>query len=115
MNQQTHLIKARETWLKVYQDLGSVAKAARRCGIARSTLYRWIERFEQEGKEGLKDKSKKPHRLARLKVTQEQEQLILQIRKQYSYGQKRSAHICGATIRSSFLLPLSGVFCRNIR
>ncbi|QHT65338.1 IS481 family transposase [Rhodocytophaga rosea] len=92
--QQIHSIKARETWLKVYQDLGSVAKAARRCGIARSTLYRWIERFKELGKEGLKDKSKRPHKLFRLKVTEEQEQLILSIRKKYKYGQKRiSAHL----------------------
>ena len=94
MKTQDHQIKARETWLKVYQELRSITKTARRCGIARSTLYRWIERFKEEGKEGLKDKSKKPHRLARLKVTDEQEQLILQIRKQYSYGQKRiSTHL----------------------
>lgn len=82
---QIHLVKARETWQKVYQGLGSVAKAARRCGIAHSTLYRWIERFNKEGKEGLKDKSKRPHKLFRFKVTEEQEQLILSIRKKYKY------------------------------
>lgn len=53
MNTQAQLIKARESWLKVYQDLGSITKADRRCGIARSTLYRWIER----SREGLQDKS----------------------------------------------------------
>jgi transposase-like protein len=48
-------------------------------GIARSTLHRWLSRFEKQGQQGLKDLSKKPKRLARLKVTDEQEQLILQI------------------------------------
>jgi hypothetical protein len=34
MHQQIHLMKARETWLKVYQELGSVSKAARRMNQA---------------------------------------------------------------------------------
>lgn len=63
-------------------------------GIAQSTLYKWIKKFNKEGKEGLKDKSKRPHKLFRLKVTEEQAQLILSIRKKYKYGQKRiSAHL----------------------
>lgn len=42
----------------------------------------------------MKDKSKRPHRLHRLKVTDEHMKLILSIRKQYQYGQKRiSAHL----------------------
>jgi transposase InsO family protein len=73
----------------VYQELGSVSKAARRCGIARSTLHRWLKRFGEQGKEGLQDKSKRPKRLARLKVTEEQEKLVLELRKQHQYGQKR--------------------------
>lgn len=59
-----------------------------------STLYRWIERFNKEGKEGAKDKSKRPHKLFGLKLTKEQEQLIFSIRKKYPYGQKHiNAHL----------------------
>jgi transcriptional regulator of acetoin/glycerol metabolism len=50
-------IKARETWVKCYEELGSVSKAARKCGIPRSTLYRWIKRVELVGKDGLKSKN----------------------------------------------------------
>jgi transposase len=106
-SQQIHLVKARETWLKVYQELGSVAKAARRCGIARSTLYRWIERFNKLGKEGLKDKSKRPHKLFRLKVIDEQEQLILSITKKYKYGQKMD-------LMQDIIGPSSVLICSGI-
>lgn len=53
-------LKAREIWIKTYKELGSVSKAARRCGIPRSTLYRWIKRFNTGGKSSLHDKSTRP-------------------------------------------------------
>ncbi|WP_183308069.1 helix-turn-helix domain-containing protein, partial [Dysgonomonas hofstadii] len=44
----------------MYEQTGSVTKTALRCGIARTTLYRWIKRYQEEGKSGLSDKSKRP-------------------------------------------------------
>ncbi|GAC1424431.1 MAG: hypothetical protein NVS1B13_03080 [Flavisolibacter sp.] len=40
-------IKAREKWLLTYQELGSVNKAALKCGVPRSTIYRWIKRYKK--------------------------------------------------------------------
>ncbi|MBJ7436102.1 MAG: transposase, partial [Acinetobacter sp.] len=82
-------LKARALWIKSYFELGSVSKAARKCGIPRSTLYRWIARYKQSGKDGLQDFSKKPHRLARVKITNKLEQLILETRKQHKFGPQR--------------------------
>ncbi|MFC5409265.1 helix-turn-helix domain-containing protein [Larkinella bovis] len=48
-------VQARQTWLAVYRQVGSVSVAARRCGIARSTLQRWIKR---QATEGLTDQSR---------------------------------------------------------
>lgn len=50
----------RQKWLELYAETGSVTKTALLCGIARSTLYRWINRGKEEGKSELSDKSKRP-------------------------------------------------------
>ena len=67
----------RQKWLGIYTETGSVTKTALRCGIARSTLYRWINREKEQGKSKLSDKSKRPSRLANMKVTLELKPLFL--------------------------------------
>ncbi len=78
--------KARSLWIKTYKELGSVSKAAIKCGIPRSTLYRWITRFRFEGKAGLKGHSKRPNNLANQKVDEEIIKLIKSIRSKFSLG-----------------------------
>jgi transposase len=41
----------------------SVAGLCREFGVSRKTGYKWIERFEQAGLEGLKDQSRAPHQV----------------------------------------------------
>lgn len=48
MRERDRKAKARATWLEVYNALGSVSKAAIKCGIARSTLHRWLKRAKNE-------------------------------------------------------------------
>lgn len=86
MKKQEQKQKARADWIKVYQQLGSISKAARRCGIARSTLQRWIRRLPEEG---LADRSRRPHWLARQKWDDEVVNLILDIRDTHRYGKIR--------------------------
>jgi transposase InsO family protein len=43
----------------------SVARAARAAGVTRGTAYKWLRRFEEEGIEGLQDRSSRPHSIAR--------------------------------------------------
>lgn len=87
-------IKARETWLKCYEELGSVSKAARKCGIPRSTLYRWIKRVKSEGKAGLTGRSKRPKTLAKQKITIDLVELIKSIRQEFNFGPQRiSLHL----------------------
>jgi len=49
MNSKKRKITARKNWIKIYAELGSISKAARRCGIPRSTLYRWVNRSIKSG------------------------------------------------------------------
>lgn len=82
-------IKARQKWLQIYEELGSVTKASIKCGISRSTLYRWIERSKSEEDTKLSDKSKRPKNLSKLKVTNEIVTLILDIRSRHNRGAQR--------------------------
>ena len=87
-------IKARETWLKCFEELGSVSKAARKCGIPRSTLYRWIKRVKSEGKDALTGRSRRPKTLAKQKITNDLIELIKSIRQEFDFGPQRiSLHL----------------------
>lgn len=81
-------IRTRQNWIKVYEQLGSISKTANKCGIARSTLYRWLNRYQ---KEGFNDRSRKPNRLARLSIDDETVNLVLQIRALHHFGKLRIA------------------------
>jgi transposase InsO family protein len=86
MSSKARAIKARETWVKCYENLGSVSMAARKCGIPRSTLYRWIKRVQAEGKDGLNGRSKRPKTLGKQKITAELVELIKAIRSEFKFG-----------------------------
>lgn len=89
-------------WLKTYTESGSVSQTALRCGIARSTLHRWIKRYKEEGEQGLSDKSRRPKRLANTKVTENLEQLVLGLRDKKHWGAARiSVHLLRKGIQLS--------------
>lgn len=89
MKEEARKVKTRENWLKINEELGSIAKASRKIGVSRSTLYRWLIRYNIEGRDGLSDKSRRPKRLANLKVDQDLEQQILVLRKKRNWGPQR--------------------------
>jgi transposase len=54
--------KGREMMIRVVVDFGlSKAAAARRFNTTPKTVAKWIDRFEAEGMEGLRDRSSRPH------------------------------------------------------
>lgn len=79
MKDKERQVRVRKNWLKTYQELGCLSKAALRCGVARLTMHRWIKRYNEEGETGLSDKSKRPKMLSNSKVSPETEALILDI------------------------------------
>lgn len=99
MDKQARKVRAREKWLKIYEETQSVTKTALRCGVARSTLYRWKKRYDEQGRAGLSDKSKRPRRLANQKVDAYLEQLILQLRKKRKWGAQRISNYLKRTKR----------------
>lgn len=65
MREKDRKAKARATGLEAYNALGSVSKAAIRCGIVRSTLYRWLKRTKNE--QNLLDYSHRPKKLVKIR------------------------------------------------
>lgn len=51
----------RETWLEEFQAGETITEIARKHGISRKAVYKWIERYEAYGLEGLRDLSRAPH------------------------------------------------------
>ncbi|MEM1043877.1 MAG: helix-turn-helix domain-containing protein, partial [Bacteroidota bacterium] len=53
MKDSPHVLKARLTWVKLYQETGNASFVCRRCGISRPTLRKWWTRYQAEGEAGL--------------------------------------------------------------
>ena len=82
------VLKARLRWVQMYQRTQNQALTCRRCGIAKKTLRKWCRRYEAQGEEGLRSRSRRPHKLPASKVTPEHEALILELRRARRLGPK---------------------------
>ena len=58
-------------------------------GVSRETWYKWKRRYNTHGLDGLKNQSRRPHRIKQKKVTEELEKLILELRLNYRFGPMR--------------------------
>jgi len=72
-------------WVMAYRALGDAGAVCRRFGVSRPTLRMWLRRYEQ----GLRARSRRPHRSPALKVGRTQEALILCLRQERRLGVKR--------------------------
>ena len=81
--------KARLGWVKLYEQVGDAGIVCRRCGITRPTLRKWWRRYQAEGEAGLHDRSRRPLRSPQRRVFEQEEQLILQLRRDRKLGIKR--------------------------
>lgn len=58
-------------------------------GISRETWYKWKRRYDVYGVDGLKNQSRKPHNIKNVKVTEELEKLVLELRLNNRFGPMR--------------------------
>ena len=70
-------------------ETGNAGLVCRRCGISRPTLRKWVKRYKENGIEGLCSLSRRPKRSPKTKVFEQQEKLILQLRKKRKIGARR--------------------------
>ena len=59
---ESRVMDIRVQWIEEYQEGESVTALAETYGIARKTIYKWLERYAAEGVAGLADRSRVPHR-----------------------------------------------------
>jgi transposase InsO family protein len=73
-------MKERMTMIAEYLSGGySISELARRRNVSRKTAYKWIERYENEAADGLKDRSPAPHHHPN-SLSEEMEQRILELK-----------------------------------
>ncbi len=64
--------------LALYED-ANMSELCQRFGISRKTGYKWLDRYQQQGKEALMDQSRRPH-ISPNRTPVEIEELVLQVR-----------------------------------
>lgn len=69
----------REAFVRHYAEIGNMARACREFGITRKTGYKWWKRFQEEGVEGLTDRSRRPHTSPN-RTPEAMEQAVLEVR-----------------------------------
>jgi transposase InsO family protein len=65
---------------RVTQEVWSVTDAAEAAGVSARTAYKWLRRFEEEGPEGLLDRSSRP-RNSPTQVPAEWQELVVELRR----------------------------------
>src|SRR5215813_5123580 len=58
---ETHVMEERFRWIEDWKkQQWSIAELCRRYGVSRKTGYKWLERYQGEGLDGLRDHSRAP-------------------------------------------------------
>jgi putative transposase len=81
-------VEARKRLIRTYRETGSVSKTARLWHTSRQVVRKWLRRFEEEGEEGLKDRSRRPLHCPR-QTSPEIEQRVREARRATKYGRDR--------------------------
>jgi len=69
----------REEFVRYYEKIGNMAKACREFDITRKTGYKWWNRYQEDGLEGLQDRSRRPDSSPN-KTPDEIEQQVIDVR-----------------------------------
>jgi transposase len=89
---QLDVVVARKKLVEIYyhQANRNISETARVCGLSRNTVRKWLGRFFIEGEAGLKNYSRRPHRMP-CKTPDDIENLVLEIFEKTNYGFHRLA------------------------
>jgi transposase InsO family protein len=106
---ETCVMEERVRFVLAAKKEGAVmAELCREAGISRFTGYKWLARFEVEGVEGLKDRSRAPHSHG---LSREAELVddVLTLRSHYGWGPKKLRHKLGELRQDIALLAASAI------
>ena len=101
-------MEQRERFIRDHRlALYTMTELSARYGISRKTGYKWLDRFDQGGREGLGDHSRAPHRCPH-KITDAVATLICGARRQHpSWGPELAAQACPPPNRDILVTKLS--------
>jgi len=74
--------------IRQWQEGESIAALAELYGVARKTIYKWIDRHTQHGVAGLQDRSRAPHNSPH-QLSQETIARILEARQKWGWGPRK--------------------------
>lgn len=83
MDQRLEFIRAYET------ELFTMTELAAQYGVSRKTAYKWLERYEAEGKGGMLDRSRRPHQSPHATAPELVDALIELRRRRPRWGAKK--------------------------
>ena len=82
------------------ESLFSMTELCERYGISRKTGYKWLERYVEEGRKGLVDRSPAP-KVCPHRIADETAELICYARRRHPDGRHPSEHLSHNAIASS--------------
>jgi transposase InsO family protein len=82
-------IRQRREWVKVYEQTRNAGISCLRCGISRPTFRQWWQRYQSEGLEGLKSRSRRPRSSPKQKIFAHEEERILSLSLERKMGARR--------------------------
>src|SRR5579862_7656331 len=101
---ETCTMEERIRFVLAAQEEGAVmARICAAYGISRQTGYEWLHRYEVEGIDGLKDRSRAPHRHGRSREAELVDN-VLALRERYGWGAKKLRKKLGE-LRPDMALP----------
>ncbi|MDB6003038.1 MAG: Transposase [Prosthecobacter sp.] len=102
---QTNEMKERLKMIGEYLSGGyGPAGPARRYGVSRKSVYKWIARYEQAGAEGLQERSSAPHNHPNATELQVVEH-ILRLKARWPHWARQSfCHGCSASLKRARIL-----------
>jgi transposase InsO family protein len=83
--QENRVEEQRLVVVKDREDGLSISELAEINGVSRKTIYKWLERYEGQGLEGLSDQSRRPHH-SPCQVSAEVESAIVAARQRWKWG-----------------------------
>lgn len=90
-HEQRRLVNHRLSVLQHAAEVtGNVAQTCRYYGISRQTFYKWLRRYEEQGLEGLRDRSSRPHHSPNA-TNAEVVGKIMYLRQHYHFGPHKIA------------------------
>ncbi|MEX1093905.1 MAG: leucine zipper domain-containing protein, partial [Acidimicrobiia bacterium] len=90
-HEQRRLVNHRLSVLQHAAEVnGNVAQTCRYYGISRPTFYKWLRRYEEQGLEGLRDRSSRPHHSPNA-TNAEVVGKIMYLRQHYHFGPQKIA------------------------